>query len=284
MENHIPKRIIQIWIGKNLDLPLFEKAASANIKLLHPNYEYILFDDEKVEAFIKQQPSTYQKTFHSFNFTIQKVDFFRYLAIYNLGGFYFDLDVLLASNLSPLLDRECVFSFEDLNISRFLRRSYGMDWAIGNYAFGAAPGHPFLKAVIENCVRAQKDPAWVEPMMRGIPRLFRPEFLVLNTSGPTLVSRTLAENPALAETVTVLFPDDVCDSRNRQHFGNFGIHLMKGNWRTNYGWLRRRLAGAWEVWTYQTLLKESRKLGKTRPVVPNGKPVVVKQAPAYVQS
>ncbi len=265
---HIPKRIIQT--GKNLDLPLFEKAASMNIKLLHPDYEYIFFDDNKVEAFMNQQSSIYQETFHSFNLTIQKVDFFRYLAIYNLGGFYFDLDVLLASNLSPLLARPCVFSFEDLNISRFLRRNYRMDWAIGNYAFGAAPGHPFLKAVIENCVKAQKDPAWVEPMMRDIPRLFRPEFLVLNTTGPTLVSRTLAENPALAETVTVLFPDDVCDSRNRNHFGNYGIHLMNATWRTNYGWVRKRLAWQWAHWTYHRLLKESLKLGRTRQVVSKG--------------
>ena len=282
MPPRIPKRIIQT--GKDHDLPLLQKAAVLNLKLSNPDFEYLFFNDQKVEAFFTEEFPEYRDTIKSFPFPIQKYDFFRYLAVYRHGGFYFDLDVLLASNLSPLLDRECVFSFEDLNMSRFLRQSYGMDWAIGNYAFGAAPGHPFLKAVIENCVRAQKDPAWVEPMMRGIPRLFRPEFLVLNTTGPTLVSRTLAENPALAKTVMVLFPDDVCDSRNRHHFGNFGIHLMSATWRTNYGWLRRRLAGAWEAWTYQTLLKESRKLGKTRPLVPNGKPAVVKQAPAYVQS
>src|SRR4029077_5545531 len=137
-------------------------------------------------------------------------DFFRYLAIYRLGGFYFDLDVILATDLSPLLPTGCVFPFEGLTLSRLLR-SYGMDWEIGNYAFGATPGHPFLEAVIENCVRAQKDPSWVKPMMRGLPFFFRDECLVLNTTGPGLLSRTLAENAELATTVTVLFPDDVCD-------------------------------------------------------------------------
>src|SRR5439155_988054 len=83
-------------------------------------------------------------------------------------------------------------------------RHLHIDWEIGNYAFGAAPGHPFLRAIIENCVRAQEDPAWVEPMMAGIPRPFRSGFDVLNTTGPGLVTRTLAENPQLARTVNVL--------------------------------------------------------------------------------
>jgi hypothetical protein len=169
------------------------------------------------------------------------------------------------------LDFDCVFSFEDLNISRFLRQQYGMDWQIGNYAFGAAAGHPFLKAIIENCVKAQIDPNWVKPMMRGIPRLFYPEFLILNTTGPLLVSRTLAENPALTETITVIFPDDVCDSRNWHNFGNFGIHLMEASWRTKYGRVLRRLASIWEARTYQQFLKQSRRLGKTRQAVPNSR-------------
>ena len=90
---------------------------------------------------------------------------------------------------------------------------YKMDWEIGNYAFGAAAGHPFLEAVIENCVRAQRDPSWVKPMMRGLPHLFRSEYFVLNSTGPGLVSRTLAENPELAKTVTVPVPPTMCATK-----------------------------------------------------------------------
>ncbi len=268
MPSAIPKRIIQT--GRRLPLTLLQQAAVANIKLLNPDFEYRFFDDEQVEAFFRREFPEYQETICRFKYPIQKYDFFRYLAIYRYGGFYFDLDVFLAGDLSPLLGFDCVFSFEDLNMSRFLRQRYGMDWAIGNYAFGAVAGHPFLKAVVENCVRAQNDPQWVEPMMRDIPRIFRPEFFVLNTTGPTLISRTLAENPTLANTVTVLFPDDVCDPQNRHHFGDYGIHLMNASWRKHYGWVLRRLASMWEVWTYHRFLKQSRRLGKTRPLVSTG--------------
>src|SRR5712691_11320791 len=144
-----------------------------------------------------------------------------------------------------------------------------MDWEIGNYAFGAAPGHPFLKAVIENCVKAQKDPSWVKPMMLGSPPLLRPEYVVLNTTGPGLISRTLAENAELARMVTILFPDDVCDLRNWNRFGDLGVHLMDGTWRTRSNFVHRRLAQYWELWKLHKCLKQSRRLGKTRQQVPS---------------
>ncbi len=259
----IPKRLIQT--AKNADHSLRARAMIGALKNLHPDYEYVFFDNRDVEAFVDREFPQYRQVFDSFQFPIQRYDFFRYLAVYRHGGFYFDLDVLLASSLSPLLERGCVFPFEGLTISHFLRDQFKIDWEIGNYAFGAAPGHFFLKAVIENCVRAQADPDWVKPMLRGAPLILRSEYVVLNTTGPGLLSRTLAENPELAKTVTVLFPEDVCDEKYWNCFGNFGVHLMEGSWRTKGRRIRTRLAQKWEYWESRRLLKESRKLGKTRP-------------------
>lgn len=258
----IPKRIIQT--GKHVQQPLQNQAMMANVRLLNPDYEYLFFDDEGVRRFIEKEFPQHQRVFDSFRFPIQRYDFFRYLAVYRYGGFYFDLDVMLASSLSSLSESRCVFPFEGLTLSPFLRGHHRMDWEIGNYAFGAAPGHPFLEAIIENCVKAQRDPAWVKPMMRGLPYLFRDEFLVLNTTGPGLVSRTFAENPELAKSITVLFPDDVCDIDKWNRFGDLGVHLMKGSWRTRGSRVHRRLAQRWESWKMKGLLEKSRRLGKTR--------------------
>jgi|ERR1035441_6986285 hypothetical protein len=266
MQFQIPKRIIQT--GKTVHQPLRSRAMVSNIRLLNPDYEYLFFDDEGVEEFIDHAFPQYRAVFDSFQFSIQRYDFFRYLAVYHHGGFYFDLDVLLASGLSGLLESGCVFPFEGLTFSRFLRSHHKMDWQIGNYAFGSVPGHPFLAAIIGNCVRAQKDPAWVKPVMRGLPPLSKAEFFVLNTTGPGLISRTLAENPELAHDVTVLFPDDVCDVSKWNQFGDLGVHLMDGSWRVKMGRIRRYLAQNWEAWTLQRLLRQSATLGKTRSHVP----------------
>jgi hypothetical protein len=253
VQNRIPKRIIQT--GKSSTLPLKERASVCNLKLLNPDFDYLFFDDKQVEVFIDQHFPGYREIFESFPFHIQRYDFFRYLAVYQYGGFYFDLDVFLASSLSGLLDSSCVFPFECLTLSHHLRTHHGIDWQIGNYAFGAAQGHPFLKAIIENCVRAQKDPAWVQPMMTGVPFLLRSEYLVMNTTGPGLLTRTLAESPALARDVLVLFPEDVYDVRFSYCFGDLGVHLMGGSWRPKRGFVLRRLGEYWESWRRQKLYR-----------------------------
>jgi len=264
MQKPIPKRIIQTAKDRNLSLK--QRAMTTNLRLLHPDYEHVFFDNADVERFIDREFPQYREVFDSYRIPIQRYDFFRYLAVYRLGGFYFDLDVMLARDLSTLLPTGCVFPFEGLTYSHLLR-SKGMDWEIGNFAFGAAEGHPFLGAIVENCVRSQREPSWVEPMMRGAPRFSRTEYYVFYTTGPGIVSRTLAENPDLAPSVTVLFPEDVCDPRSWNVFGTYGIHAMEGTWRPSGSYLRKRIAQRWEVWMMRRLLKESRRLGKTRSVV-----------------
>ena len=262
MQDQIPRRIIQT--GKTSALPLKDRAAVSNLKLLNPDFEYQFFDNQQVEAFFDREFPEHRTVFDSFRYRIQRYDFFRYLAVYRYGGFYFDLDVFLAARLEGLLTSKSVFPFEGLTFSKLLRNRYAMDWQIGNYAFGAAPGHPFLSAVIENCVRAQRDPDWVEPMMLGAPTLSREEFYVLNTTGPGLLTRTLAENPGFADGVTVLFPEDVCDVNGWNCFGDLGIHLMNGSWRLQRNFFHRRLAMYWEARSMRRLIKESRTHGKSR--------------------
>ena len=232
------------------------RACMSSVRLLNPDYEYLFFNDAQVATFVQSEFPQYVPVFRSFRYPIQQYDFFRYLAVFRHGGFYFDLDVLLASDLSGLLDTGCVFPFERLTFSHHLR-SLQMDWEIGNYAFGAAPGHPFLEAVIENCVRGQKDPRWVRPMLRGTPPLEGDIYFVFCSSGPGLCSRTLAENAELARTVTVLFPDDATDVRNWNHFGDCGVHLMSSSWRPQRGLIRGRLGYCCWRWMQRRLLKRS---------------------------
>ena len=225
----IPKRIIQT--GKSLPGDVKTRAIVSAMRLLNPDYEYLFFDDAQVAEFVSAHFPQYRTAFDSFSVPIQKYDFFRYLAVYKYGGFYFDLDVLLASSLSELLEYGCVFPFESITLSDYLRTQCGMGWELGNYGFGASPAHPFIHAIIENCVRAQRDPSWAaEAFPRRIP-FSRAKNAVLFTTGPGLVSRTLAENSKLAQSVKVLFPDDPSDPANWFCFGNFGAHFMDASWR-----------------------------------------------------
>jgi inositol phosphorylceramide mannosyltransferase catalytic subunit len=109
MTDRIPKRIIQT--DKSRNLPILQRSAVAGIRLNNPDFEYIFFDDLEVETFIGDHFPEYREVFNSFPFAIQKYDFFRYVAVYKLGGFYLDTDMLLATGLTDLLDCGCVFPF-----------------------------------------------------------------------------------------------------------------------------------------------------------------------------
>ena len=262
MAEKIPRRIIQT--AKSRDLPLLARAATVNLRLLNPDFEYLFFDDTQVEEFIDAEFPQYRPVIDSFPVRIQRYDLFRYLAIFRLGGFYFDTDVLLASPLKNLLEYGCVFPFEHLGINRFLSEEYGMDWEVGNYAFGAAAGHPFLNAIINNCVRAQQHPQWAAAMLKSIPRMFRSEEFVLVTTGPGLVSRTLAEYRGTGAEVKVLFPEDIVDRNSWHRFGNYGVHLKLGTWRKREPLVRRVLHRNWEAWRRRALLKTGPNRGRKR--------------------
>src|SRR6266853_6206604 len=101
-------------------------------------------------------------------------------------------------------------------------------------------------------------------MLKSIPPMFRNEQFVLATTGPGLVSRTLAEYPGASEQVKVLFPEDVCDRNSWHCFGTYGVHLLASSWRRRERLVRRVLHRVWESRTRKALLKESLKRGGKR--------------------
>ena len=255
----IPKRIIHIFVqsDRNRPLPLMCRACAENARLLNPDFDYCFFDNDGVPAFLEKEFPEYVDVFNRFPYPIQRYDFFRYLAVYRLGGFYFDMDVFLSRSLAPLLRHEAVVSVEDLTFNSFLRREYGVDFEIGNYAFGFSAGHPFMKAVIDNCVKGQRDPAWAGRLLDGVPWVLHSQFIVPCSTGPALMTRTLAENPHLRSSLELLVPTELRDGAKWRYFGDYGVHVSAGTWRRQDSSLRsflgrqilkrmrRKLAPAW---------------------------------------
>ena len=243
MNKRIPKRIIQIWGGS--ELPRIAKASAVNLRFLNPDFEYLFIDDIYIRELIDNEFNEYKTIFQSFRHTIQRYDFLRYLAVYQFGGFYFDSDILLYKGLNTLLGKTCVFPFEKIGLNQYLKNKYNMHWDIGNYAFGAAPGHPFVRAIIENCVKAQTDHSWPQAILKSVPRLFRNDAHVLYTTGPGLVTRTYAENKALRTTVTILMPKDIHDRANWNKFGEYGIHVTQDSWKKRRNKLHNFILNYW---------------------------------------
>lgn len=235
--NKIPKIIIQTWKTRQIGGVignLIQKLKSNN-----PDFEYKFFDDNDIIQFIETEYPEYLDTFNNFEYTIQKIDFFRYLAIHHFGGFYFDIDMDINKNISELCKYECIFPKEsnlDTDILDF--RKHNLKIVIGNYAFGACPKNSFLKLCIDNIVNTRikhsdipnnnkRYETCVQNHIGKMIALTSYMDHVLYTTGPVLISQSYIDFIE-KEKIKIL----ICDNSSVKYpFGNFGYHLAIGTWK-----------------------------------------------------
>ena len=115
-QQNIPKIIIQTWKTNNVSEKY--KSYIEKLKSLHPDYQYLFFTDEQIDLFLKNNYPSYYETYKKLPLIIQKIDFFRYIAVYHYGGFYLDLDVSCQSNFDEILKHDCIFPIDDYIIER----------------------------------------------------------------------------------------------------------------------------------------------------------------------
>ena len=81
-----------------------------------------------------------------------------------------------------------------------------------------------------------------------------------------MVTRTLAENAELADSINILFPEDVCDRSTWHRFGDYGVHNMVAAWRPRSSVPGRLLTRLWRDWNWSRVVAKGRARGKTRSV------------------
>ena len=224
----IPKIIIQTW--KDNYIPTRYEALVKSVRQKNPNYKHLFFTDNDIEKFLQQYYPQYYQTFLQLPVVIQKIDFFRYVAVYHFGGFYLDLDMQCLKSFDSLLDYQCVFPV-DLHITsvmcvvpRFMQSCHNNeDIFIGQYAFGAEPKNEFIKVLIDN----------IHNKMKLILRMYaqlqnkRDLQFVYTTTGPDYVTKQYFAYHNKAQ-ITVL------QHERDQYFGKFAAHKAMGTWK---GWV-----------------------------------------------
>lgn len=132
----IPKIIHQIWLGNNGKLP--EKYYRLQKTWLdnHPDWKYILWTEKEIEDFKLERKDLYDEADNYGS----KTDIARYEIIYRLGGLYVDTDF------------ECIKEFDTLNhiCDFYVGLVYNRKVEMCNALIGACPGHPILRACIDN--------------------------------------------------------------------------------------------------------------------------------------
>jgi len=224
----IPKIIIQTW--KNINIPDRYKDLVESIKKYNPSYEYLLFTDDDIEKFLKKYYSDYYETYLKLPVFIQKIDFFRYIAIYHYGGFYFDLDIECFKPLDPLLEYDSVFGI-DTHLGtvcfgdRFIHFcNEGRKFFVGQYAFGAKKKNEFIKILIDNIHNN------IDNILDEYNNLNNKKDLefVYRTTGPDYVTKLYYDYED-NDKIKIL------EHEQGQFFGDYARHQYMGTWK---GWVK----------------------------------------------
>lgn len=208
----IPRLIHQTYPSN--DLPELLRENVEQIRLLNPDWDYHLYTDSDVEAFILQE---YGEGVLSYYLRIDKVygaaraDLFRYLLVYKRGGVYLDIKSRFLKPIDEVLRGD-----EQFVISRWSNgknekyEGYGLHSEMLNYPGGeiqqwhiiAARGHIFLRAVILSVFKLIDA---YTPWRTGVGRMG-----VLRLTGP--IAYTIAITPLLSEKLcrTVNNEQDLC--------------------------------------------------------------------------
>ena len=130
-----------------------------------PDYEYRLWNDEDIDAFMQTEYPEAYGLFKSYPHHIQRVDMFRYYALFHYGGIYADLDF------------ECFQRFA-LPEGKVSIAESPYDYEILQNALMASPkGHPFWKRVFTELEASNR--LWDTNSF----------FQVLSSTGPQLLVR-----------------------------------------------------------------------------------------------
>jgi mannosyltransferase OCH1-like enzyme len=224
IKGKIPKIIIQTW--KSEDIPDKYIKDILSLKKYNPDFEFKFFTDKDIVNFLSKNYPEYYTIYKKLPLKIQKIDYFRYVAIYHFGGFYFDLDILGLQPLNDLCDKSCIFPI-DMHIKEDMcdQERYmfycknNTKYLLGQYAFAAQPKHPFIKKIIEA----------INQNINKFIADFDTEFgktheFVYKSTGPDLVTDVYL-NYNDNDDITILY------HREGQYFGNYAKHNFYGSWK-----------------------------------------------------
>ncbi len=218
VQDSIPKIIIQT--GPANMSPKYTTFVT-NVKKMNPDYEYTYFNDDDIIRFFELNYPELLTVYEKLPIFIQKIDFFRYLAVYHYGGIYLDLDMEpLAPFDDALLKHDAVFPVDEyifgVMTNHYRYRNFangGNLYLLGQYAFGARKGNSFLKYLIDDIANN------IDEIVEMHKKTLNHEYFVYGTTGPDFVTKKYME---------VTTKPYVMYNGMRQYFGDYMAHRHFG--------------------------------------------------------
>lgn len=197
--SRIPKIIHQTYFTR--DLPPALQDNVDRLRRENPDWEYRFYDDADIAEFITTHYGAQMFAYYTRinpGYSAARIDLFRYLLLYHTGGVYLDIKSTFTKAIDTIVSPDDQYLLCGwANHAGEIHEGFGLSPDLKNMTGGefqqwhviAAPGHPFLRAVIERVLDNIDD---YKPWTHGVggDGVFR-------TTGP--VAYTLAIHPLLGQ-------------------------------------------------------------------------------------
>ena len=173
--NNIPRIIHQLWSGEEKPLPEDLKILSETWKEYHPDWSYELWDNNRINSFIKQYYPNYWNIYSRFPYNVQRWNAVRYLILDKMGGMYIDVDYKSLSPIDDLIENKTYcFAEKPESHCKVFKRT--INQVFNNAMMLSIPEHPFIRKVIKTVFRE-------ETLRYNASK----ELCVYNTTGPWML-------------------------------------------------------------------------------------------------
>lgn len=140
----IPKILHQTWKDNNIPEHLLSFVSSW--KSNHPDWNYILWTDEKNRTFIANQYPEFLSQYDAYPANIQRVDAVRYFILQKMGGVFIDLDFECLKSIEPLVENHSFVA--GLEPSEHAT-AHQKEFIVSNAFMACSGGHSFLANVCD---------------------------------------------------------------------------------------------------------------------------------------
>lgn len=236
----IPKIIHQIWWQGENNIPTDYPIFSLSWKKLNPDYQYILWDEQKINNILYEYFPWFADTFNRLPKMIQKIDAAKYFILYHYGGIYADMDSECVKNIDDLIiGKELILPKLEENpfVKLFF---YGrVDDTLQNNFLASIPNHPFwihcLKLITNEKLEQQSYELYEKWIFRttGPGLVTNAYYTFPNNHNISLVGRDLVDPISVCEHI-----DNNCAINDcKKLYPNvYTIHHYGSN-NKKYGWL-----------------------------------------------
>ena len=206
----IPKIIHFIWWqGINI-IPDKFKYNINSWKIKNPDYKIMLWDEKRI---LKEFNKSHINTINLYKKMIQKIDYSKYVIIYNYGGCYVDIDMLCNDNLDQYLDQN------KINVSLFYFTKIKVFPIINNGFIACNKKNKNILKIIYECNKYAENNYLIN------------ELTVMKTTGPLLFNNNLANS----NDINILNSDIIYESNIQEYGlnnnkGKLACHLHEFSW------------------------------------------------------